>query len=289
MDAGPRIAIDAMGGDTGPAAIVAGIARARRQATITAIPAVSATKADPRRTRQAWPARSEVTVCPHARIDRCNRKAEPGDPPRQDHFDGSGDQRREGWAGRRGHVRRQYRRADGHVEARAAHDAGHRPACACRLASDARRARLRHARPRREHRMRRPEPGPVRGDGIGLCADRARHRQAAGETAQHRHRRTQGHGRTQGGRGACCARPIICRSGSTDSSKATSFRAANVDVVVTDGFSGNIALKTAEGTARFVTDLLRRAFKSSLRSKAGFALSKPALNLLKRPPRSQQS
>jgi len=40
-------------------------------------------------------------------------------------------------------------------------------------------------------------------------------------------------------------------------------------------------LKAVEGTARFVTDLLRRAFKSSLRSKAGFALSKPALNLLK--------
>jgi phosphate acyltransferase len=54
-----------------------------------------------------------------------------------------------------------------------------------------------------------------------------------------------------------------------------------VDVVVTDGFSGNIALKTAEGTARFVTDLLRRAFKSSFRSKAGFALSRPALNVLK--------
>lgn len=55
----------------------------------------------------------------------------------------------------------------------------------------------------------------------------------------------------------------------------------SADVVVTDGFSGNIALKTAEGTARFVTDLLRRAFKSSLRSKAGFALSQPALDLLK--------
>jgi glycerol-3-phosphate acyltransferase PlsX len=54
-----------------------------------------------------------------------------------------------------------------------------------------------------------------------------------------------------------------------------------IDVVVTDGFSGNIALKTAEGTARFVTDLLRRAFTSSLRSKAGFALSKPALHMLK--------
>ncbi len=55
----------------------------------------------------------------------------------------------------------------------------------------------------------------------------------------------------------------------------------NIDVVVTDGFSGNIALKTAEGTARFVTDLLRRSFKSSLRSKAGFALSRPALQTLK--------
>ncbi len=55
----------------------------------------------------------------------------------------------------------------------------------------------------------------------------------------------------------------------------------DVDVVVTDGFSGNIALKTAEGTARFVTDLLRRAFTSSIRSKAGFMLSKPALHMLK--------
>ena len=54
-----------------------------------------------------------------------------------------------------------------------------------------------------------------------------------------------------------------------------------VDVVVSDGFSGNIALKTAEGTARFVTDLLRRAFTSSIRSKAGFLLSKPALHILK--------
>ncbi|WP_423828200.1 phosphate acyltransferase PlsX [Sphingomonas oleivorans] len=53
------------------------------------------------------------------------------------------------------------------------------------------------------------------------------------------------------------------------------------DVVVTDGFSGNIALKTMEGTARFVTDLLKRAFTSSLRSKAGFLLSRPALHLLR--------
>jgi glycerol-3-phosphate acyltransferase PlsX len=53
------------------------------------------------------------------------------------------------------------------------------------------------------------------------------------------------------------------------------------DIIVTDGFSGNIALKTVEGTARFVTDLLKRAFTSSLRSKAGFLLSRPALHLLR--------
>jgi glycerol-3-phosphate acyltransferase PlsX len=55
----------------------------------------------------------------------------------------------------------------------------------------------------------------------------------------------------------------------------------DADVVVTDGFSGNIALKTAEGTARFVTDLLRRAFTSSARSKLGFLISRPATELLK--------
>ena len=40
-----------------------------------------------------------------------------------------------------------------------------------------------------------------------------------------------------------------------------------VDVIVTDGFSGNIALKTAEGTAKFVTHLLEESFKSSFLSK----------------------
>ncbi len=55
----------------------------------------------------------------------------------------------------------------------------------------------------------------------------------------------------------------------------------DVDVVVTDGFSGNIALKSMEGAARFVADLLRRSFSSSLRSKVGFLISRPATELLK--------
>ncbi len=53
------------------------------------------------------------------------------------------------------------------------------------------------------------------------------------------------------------------------------------DVIVCDGFSGNIALKTIEGTARFVTDLLRRAFTSSIRSKFGFLISRPATELIR--------
>jgi glycerol-3-phosphate acyltransferase PlsX len=55
----------------------------------------------------------------------------------------------------------------------------------------------------------------------------------------------------------------------------------DVDVAVTDGFSGNVALKAVEGTARFVADLLRRSFASSLRSKIGFLISRPATELLK--------
>ena len=54
-----------------------------------------------------------------------------------------------------------------------------------------------------------------------------------------------------------------------------------VDVVVHDGFSGNITLKAIEGTARFVSDLLHRAFASSLRSKLGFLISRPATDLLR--------
>jgi glycerol-3-phosphate acyltransferase PlsX len=53
------------------------------------------------------------------------------------------------------------------------------------------------------------------------------------------------------------------------------------DVIVCDGFAGNIALKTAEGTARFVADLLKRAFSSSIRSKFGFLISRPATQLLR--------
>ena len=63
--------------------------------------------------------------------------------------------------------------------------------------------------------------------------------------------------------------------------EADKINRGDVDVVVTDGFSGNIALKAIEGAARFVTDLLRNAFTSSIRSKVGFLVSRPATELLR--------
>lgn len=63
--------------------------------------------------------------------------------------------------------------------------------------------------------------------------------------------------------------------------EADKINRGDCDVVVCDGFSGNIALKAIEGSARFVTDLLKRAFTSSIRSKVGFLVSRPATELLR--------
>ncbi len=54
-----------------------------------------------------------------------------------------------------------------------------------------------------------------------------------------------------------------------------------VDVVVADGFSGNIALKTAEGTARLYAEYLRRAFRSSTMAGLGYLLARRALKKLR--------
>ncbi|MBS0334504.1 MAG: phosphate acyltransferase PlsX [Proteobacteria bacterium] len=50
-----------------------------------------------------------------------------------------------------------------------------------------------------------------------------------------------------------------------------------VDVIVTDGFTGNVALKAMEGAAKFMQAELRGALGSGVMSKAGFLLARPAL------------
>jgi phosphate acyltransferase len=53
-----------------------------------------------------------------------------------------------------------------------------------------------------------------------------------------------------------------------------------VDVVVTEGFAGNIALKTAEGTARQIGQYLRSAMSRTLLSKLGYILARDAFGTL---------
>jgi glycerol-3-phosphate acyltransferase PlsX len=55
-----------------------------------------------------------------------------------------------------------------------------------------------------------------------------------------------------------------------------------VDVVVTDGFSGNVFLKTSEAVARFMTTLLKESLTSSVRTSVGALLAKPAFDDLRK-------
>jgi glycerol-3-phosphate acyltransferase PlsX len=54
-----------------------------------------------------------------------------------------------------------------------------------------------------------------------------------------------------------------------------------VDVVVTDGFTGNVALKTMEGLARFIGSVMREEFSASPARKLGALAASPALRGIK--------
>ena len=55
----------------------------------------------------------------------------------------------------------------------------------------------------------------------------------------------------------------------------------DVDVVVTDGFTGNVALKTVEGTAKLMGTLLRSAFQRSIFTKIGYLFANSGLAMLR--------
>jgi phosphate acyltransferase len=54
-----------------------------------------------------------------------------------------------------------------------------------------------------------------------------------------------------------------------------------VDVVVTDGFTGNVALKMAEGTAKLFGEFLQSAFRHSFLARIGYLFARGALNKLR--------
>lgn len=55
-----------------------------------------------------------------------------------------------------------------------------------------------------------------------------------------------------------------------------------IDVIVTDGFTGNIALKTGEGTARLISDLLKQAFRHSILSRIAALLAMTSMIRLRK-------
>ena len=55
----------------------------------------------------------------------------------------------------------------------------------------------------------------------------------------------------------------------------------NVDVIVSEGFAGNIAIKTAEGTARQLSEFLRGAMSRTLRARIGYLFARNAFQMLR--------
>jgi glycerol-3-phosphate acyltransferase PlsX len=63
--------------------------------------------------------------------------------------------------------------------------------------------------------------------------------------------------------------------------EADSIGQGAADVVVTEGFAGNIAIKTAEGTAKQITSLLRSAMNRTWRARLGYVLAQAAFQTLR--------
>jgi len=57
--------------------------------------------------------------------------------------------------------------------------------------------------------------------------------------------------------------------------------AGTTDVVITDGFTGNVALKTGEGALKLAFDLLRQVFSASLAGRIAYLLARPGLERLR--------
>lgn len=63
--------------------------------------------------------------------------------------------------------------------------------------------------------------------------------------------------------------------------EGTDLGADTVDVVVTDGFTGNVALKTGEGTAKLIFQVLGEAMRGSIFTKLAYLLARPAFRILR--------
>jgi phosphate acyltransferase len=63
--------------------------------------------------------------------------------------------------------------------------------------------------------------------------------------------------------------------------EGTDIAAGTTDVIVTDGFTGNVALKTAEGALKLVLSMLRQVFQASIGGRLGYLMARPGLERLR--------
>lgn len=84
---------------------------------------------------------------------------------------------------------------------------------------------------------------------------------------------------TKGSAAALAAHDALRQAGTwfVGNCEGTDILAGNYDVIVSDGFTGNVAVKTLEGTAKFIMNELKKSISSSKRSALGALLLKPAL------------
>ena len=134
-------------------------------------------------------------------------------------------------------------------------------------------------RRRRQRRGPRPAPGPVRLPGRRLQRGGARRRRAPGRPALGRRGGGQGREEVVAAHATLSEAPGIDFVGNVE---GRDLPAGAADVVVTDGFTGNVALKLMEGTARTVTAAIRDAARSNPIAAAGGLLMRPALGGLRR-------
>ena len=182
----------------------------------------------------------------------------------------------------RGQHRRDDRRGDArhraHQGRRATRDrdgAARRPRAATTILLDVGRQRRREA----------GVPGAVRAHGSGLRDRRARRRRAAASgccpSARSRRRATSSPSRpTSSWRRRC--------PGSSATSRATTSPAGVVDVVVTDGFTGNVALKLMEGLAAQIFGQLRTVMTADAVTKLAAGVLKPQARGAARPARPRR-
>ena len=115
--------------------------------------------------------------------------------------------------------------------------------------------------------------------GVGLRAHVAGHRAAARRPAVDRRGRNQGQ-RADARSASAAERPRRCTSSAT-SRRATS-SPGQADVIVCDGFTGNVALKLSEGLVEMVEDLLGEELQSTFSSQVGYLLSRRAFRRFRR-------